>query len=267
MSTLARPSYRDSVMTVATVALCFGILLVAGAGIFLLLILGDLRALWTLHRLRPSPVGTRGRVALEGVTEYGAAGRQIAPATGEDCTWYRVVLLREPSRALSTGDYGPDHDVILETESPGWPALADHAGRIPVDPRLVSPARALYDPIMSGPFAYVVTDLEHSRAKPVPLPPIVPTDVIDGLRKSERLRLTEIRVPRGRPVFALGRTTSRGLLPSRAGLTVFTTDSRDKTIATRREDVRVGRSAALWLTVIGLVLAVPSGVYLTSLPT
>jgi hypothetical protein len=252
-------------MTVATVTLCLGILLVAGAGIFVLLILGDLRALWILLRLRPSPIGTRGRVALEGTTEYGAAGRQIAPVTGEDCTWYRVLLLREPSRAFSTGD-GPDHDVILEAESPSWPALTDHSRRIPVDPRLVSPSRALYDPIMSGTPAYTVTELEHSRAKPVPLPAIVPTDVIDGLRKSERLHLTEIRVPRGRPVFAMGRVTTRGLLPNRTGLTVFTTDSRATTITTRREDVRIGGTAVVWLTVIGLLLAVPSAIYLLTLP-
>ncbi|WP_433789517.1 hypothetical protein [Actinoplanes sp. CA-252034] len=252
-------------MTVATVALCLGILLVAGAGIFVLLILGDLRALWTLRRLRPSPIGSRGRVAVEGTTEYGTAGRQIAPATGEDCTWYRLILLREPSRAFSHGD-GPDHDVILESESPAWPALADRLTRIPVDPRLVSPRRALYDPIMTDPPAYVVTELEHSHAEPVPLPPIVPTDVIDGLRGSERLRLTEIRLPHGTEVFAVGRTTRRGLLPSRAGLTVFTTDDRATTIATRRSDIRVGGSAAVWLTLIGLVLAVPSAFYLLTLP-
>jgi hypothetical protein len=252
-------------MTVATVALCFGILLVAGAGIFVLVILGDLRALWILRRLRPSPIGARGRVALEGTTEYGTAGHQIAPVTGEDCTWYRVVLLREPSRAFSTGD-DPDHDVILESESPAWPALTDRSHRIPVDPRLVSPKRALYDPIMSGPPAYTVTELEHSRAKPVPLPAIVPTDVIDGLRKSERLRLTEIRVPRGRPVFAMGRVTNQGLLPNRTGLTVFTTDSRTKTIATRQDDVRLGGKTVIWLTAIGLLLAVPSALYLIALP-
>jgi hypothetical protein len=258
-------SYGDIVMTVATVTLCFGLLLVAGAGIFLLLILGDLRALWILRRLHPSPIGVRGRVALEGATEYGAAGRQLAPVTGEDCTWYRVVLLREPSRAFSTGD-DPDHDVILEAESPDWPALTDHHHRIPVDPRLVSPRRALYDPIMSGPPAYTVTELEHSRARPVPLPAIVPTDVIDGLRKSERLRLTEIRVPRGRPVFAMGRVTSRGLLPNRTGLTVFTTDSRTEAITTRRNDVRFGGKAVVGMTAVGLLMSVPSAFYLLTLP-
>jgi hypothetical protein len=251
-------------MTVATVALCFGLLLVAGAGIFVLIILGDLRALWILRRLRPSPVGTRGRVAMEGATEYGAVGRQTAPVTGEDCTWYRVVLLREPSRSLATGD-DPDHDVILEAESPSWPTITDRDHRIPVDPRLVSPKRALYDPIMTGPPAYTVTELVHTSAKPVPLPPIVPTDVIDGLRKSERLRLTEIRVPRGLPVFAMGRVTDEGLLPNRSGLTVFTTDSRTRAISTRRDDVRTGLYGVFWLTAIGLVLAAPSAVYLLTL--
>ncbi|MEU8661205.1 hypothetical protein [Actinoplanes philippinensis] len=250
-------------MTVATVALCLGLLLVAGAGIFVLLILGGLRELWTLRRLRPATIGARGRVALEGTTEYGAAGRQTAPASGEDCTWYRAILIREPSRALSHGE-GPDHDVILESESPVWPALADRLTRVPIDPRLVSPRRGLYDPLMSDPPVYVVTEYEHSHADPADLPAIVPADVIAGLRRSERLRLTEVRVPHGRPVFAVGRTTRRGLLPSRAGLTVFTTDTRAAAIARRRDDIRVGGAAVVWLTAIGLVLAVPSAVYLLS---
>jgi hypothetical protein len=252
-------------MTVATVTLCLGALLVAGAGIFLLLILGDLRALWTLRRLRPSPIGARGRVALEGTIEYGAAGRQIAPVTGEDCTWYRVVLTRAPSRAFYTGD-DPDYDVILEAESPAWPALTDEHHRLPVDPRLVVPGQIVFDPILRGSPAYTVTKLDHSRAEPVPLPAIVPTDVIDDLRESERLHLTEIRVPRGRPVFAIGRVTSKGLLPNRTGLTIFTTDSRTETIAARHDDIRFGARAVVGMTVIGLLMSVPVVLYLRTLP-
>ncbi|GID29509.1 hypothetical protein [Paractinoplanes brasiliensis] len=251
--------------TVATVAFCFGFLLVAGAGIFLLLIIADLRALWILHRLRPSPVGTRGRVAIEGTTEYSEAGRQIGPVTGEDCTWYRVTLFKMRISSFVTSD---DHEpeVILKAESPAWPALADKNRRIPVHPRLVTPRDTVNDPFMSGASVYQVTDVSYDRADPVPLPPIVPASVIAGLRKSERLHLTETRVPRGLPVFAMGRVTNRGLLPNRTGLTVFTTDSRAAIIADRRDAVRTGRLAALWLTVIGLALAVPSTLYLIAQP-
>jgi hypothetical protein len=261
---LATAAYCDGVMTVATVALCIGILLVAGSGIFLLLILGDLRALWTLRRLQPAPISAaRGPVALEGTTEYGPAGRQIAPVTGEDCAWYRVTLLREPARYTPVGESGPDHDLVLEAESPAWLTLADHGGRIPVDPRLVAPSRLLFDPIMTDPRAYTVTRLEHSRAKPVPLPPIVPADLVDDLRKSERLYLTEVRVARGQQIFALGRAGRKGLTPTRSGITVFTPQSRAELIATRREDIRVGRTAVVGLVLAGLFLAVPSALYLT----
>jgi hypothetical protein len=260
---LATAAYCDGVMTVATVALCIGILLVAGSGIFLLLILSDLRALWTLRHLKPVPISAaRGRVALEGTTEYGSAGRQIGPVTGEDCAWYRVTLLREPARYTPTGESGPDYDRVLEAESPAWLTLAGQGGRIPVDPRLVAPSRVLFDPIMTDPRAWTVTALEHSRAKPVPLPPIVPADVIDDLRKSERLHLTEVRVARGQQVFALGRAGRKGLRPSRSSITVFTPRSRAEVIATRVEDIRVGRTAVVGLILIGLLLAVPSALYL-----
>ncbi|WP_146169501.1 hypothetical protein [Actinoplanes italicus] len=249
-------------MTVATVAFCIGMLLVAGSGIFLLLILSDLRGLWTLRRLRPVPIGdARGRVALEGVTEYGTAGRQVAPVTGEDCVWWRVTLLREPARYTPSGESGPDHDVVLEIESPAWATLTDRDHRIPVDPRLVAPSRLLFDPIMTDPQPYIVTRVEHSLAKPVPLPPLAAEAAAD-LRRSERLHLTEVRVPRGRQIFALGRAGRRGLTPSRSGLTVFTQQSRAEVIATRREDIRTGRTAILWLILIGLLLAVPSAAYL-----
>lgn len=262
ISALAEDSYCDDVMTVATVALCIGMLLVAGSAIFLLLILGDLRALWTLRRLHPVPVGgARGRVALEGVTEYGPAGRQVAPVTGEDCAWYRVTLLREPARYTPSGESGPDHDLVLEVESPGWLTLAGQGGRIPVDPRLAAPSRLLFDPIMTGSPAWTVTRLEHSLATPVPLPPLA-AEAAGDLRKSERLHLTEVRVARGLPIFALGRAGRKGLTPSRAGLTVFTPRSRAEVIAARREDVRTGRTAVVWLILIGLLLAVPAAAYL-----
>lgn len=261
----AKLFYGDGVTTVVLVAFGFGYVMVSVAGIFLLLILGDLRALWILHRLRPVPVGTRGRVAMEGTTEYGEAGRQIGPVTGEGCTWYRVTLFKVwSSSSLTSDDREPE--VILTAESPAWPALAGESQRIPVHPRLVTPRDTVNDPSMSGASVHQITEVSYDPADPVPLPPIVPADVIAGLRKSERLHLTEIRVPHGLPVFAMGRVTKRGLRPNRTGLTIFTTDSRAAIIADRRDSFRFARLAALWLTVIGLLLAVPSTLYMIAQP-
>ncbi|MEU4689250.1 hypothetical protein [Actinoplanes sp. NPDC023714] len=248
-------------MVVATVGFCVGGLLVGGAAIFLLLLLGDIRALWTLNRTPVAAVTGRGRVALEGTTEYGPAGPQIAPMTGEDCTWYRVTLIREPSRDIATGD-GPDHDVLLEITSPNWPELADHAGRAPIDPRLLDHPRALFDPIQTEPRAAVTTTLEYRTATPVRMPRIVPPDLVDGLRTSERLHLTEVRVPRGAKVFAVGRLSPSGLLPNRTGLTLLTTQTRGEVIAARRESIGVGGTLAVWFGLIGLLLAAVSAVLL-----
>jgi hypothetical protein len=251
-------------MVVATVAFCIGGLMVGGAGIFFLLVLGDLRALWTLRRTPLTPVTARGRAAVEGTLEYGRAGRQTAPATGEDCTWYRVTLLREPTRDLATGD-GPDHDVLLEITSPSWPSLADAAGSVPVDPRLLDHPRALFDPLQTEPRAVLTIDIEYRTSKPVPMPPIVPPDVVRDLRANERLRLTEVRVPRGVKVFALGRLTPTGLRPSRAGLTLLTTDTRAEVLAARRESIGMGGRLAVWFGLIGLLLAGGSAAWLLTM--
>lgn len=252
-------------MTVAVVAFCIGGFLVAGAAIFLLLALGDLRALLTLYRIRPTPIGSRGRVALEGVTEYGTAGRQIAPMTGEDCAWYRVTLLRVSPPASSSDGDGPDVGVLLEMESPAWPTLTDHNARIAVDPRLLAGPSTLFDRRQTEPLASIVTELEYSRAEPVPLPSIVPADAISGLGEKDLLRLTEVRLPRGLPVFALGRATRTGLRPSRAGLTMVTTDTRPAVIADRRESVRMGRNLAVGFGLTGLLLAGAGAAWLTTL--
>ncbi len=237
-------------MVVATVAFCVGGLLLGGAGIFFLLNLGDHRALRTLRRVEPSPIGSRGsgRVALEAQTEYGPAGRQTGPVTGADCTWFHVRLIREPTRQFSGSD-GPDEDVLLDFSSPQGFALADRQGRAAVDPAILG------HPYSQEPRVTVTTTVVHKRSSPDALPPVVPREIVDGLRKSERLTLTEVRVPRGLPVFALGRLAGNGLTRSRAGLTVFTTDSRDQTMAARRESIGTGAKLTAGFAVAGLILA------------
>ncbi|MEU8242896.1 hypothetical protein AB0C07_31960 [Actinoplanes missouriensis] len=247
-------------MVVATTMFCLGGILVGGAGIFALLALGDLRALCTLRRTPVTPVTMRGRVAVEGVTEYGTAGPQRAPATGEDCAWYRVTLLREPSRDSDSGS-----DVLLEITSPSWAALEDASGRVPVDPRLLDHPRALRDPTPAEPLVSITTEIEHRGSHPARLPRIVPPDVVRDLRRGERLRLTEVRVPRGAKVFALGRVTATGLLPSRAGLTLLTPRSRAEVITSHRDAIGMGGRLAVWCGLIGVVLAAGSAVWLSTM--
>lgn len=244
-------------MVVATVAFCIGALLIGGAGIFLLLNLGEHRALRTLRRVVPGPARP-GRVALEGRTEYGPSGRQAAPVTGEDCVWFHVRLIREPSRQYSGSD-APDHDVLFDYSSPGGFALADPGGRIPVDPAILDHPY----PMEAG--VAVKTTIVHKRKAPRPLPPVVSREIIDDLRKSERLTLTESRVLRGVPVFALGRLSGGVLKQSRAGLTVFTTDTREQVIATRKDGISVSNRVMVVFVLAGLALAGGGAGYLNTL--
>jgi hypothetical protein len=229
-----------------TVLLCLGVLLLAGALIFLVVRFSNQWALLNLRRHVPTPIGSwrgGGRVAVEATTEYGVAGPQMGPVTGRDCTWYHVTLIREPTRSLGTGD-GQDYDVLLDFTSPAWPALADLSGRVAVDPRMFNL------PTRQEPVATEATRLTD----PASMPPIVPRHIIDGVRRGERLTLSEVRLPRGKAVFALGRPAGGALVPSRGTLSVFTTDSRAKVLADRVEDVKVALGAALVMLVTGAVL-------------
>ncbi len=93
---MVAPVYVDGVMLAAALVLCSGACLLMVAPIFLLLSFGDQRQVRTVRRITPSAIGSRtvGRVAVEDVTEYGAAGRQAGPASGEDCAWHRATLIR-----------------------------------------------------------------------------------------------------------------------------------------------------------------------------
>ncbi len=247
-------------MVVATVAFCIGGCLLGGAGIFLLLNVGDYQSLRTLRRLRVRSVAQAGggRVAVEGHIEYGPAGPQTAPVTAEQCAWFHVRLIREPSRHYTSSD-DPDHDVLLDFSSPGGFTLADHSGRVPVDPALLDVLNT------TGPSVAVHTKIMHKRSKPETLPPVVPREIVDDLRKSERLTLTETRVPRGAQVFALGRLSNGELKRSFAGLTVFSSNSRDKVIASRKDDIGLGARMVVGFGLAGLILAAGSAAYLTTL--
>ncbi|WP_436530588.1 hypothetical protein [Actinoplanes sp. HUAS TT8] len=251
-SPVARSLYVDHVVTIATIGFCLGGFLLAGAGIFLLLHIGSHLEARTLRRVLPVPIGSwgRGPVAAEARIEYGAAGPQVGPVSGEDCVWYHVRLTRSPSRRDS--DVG--EDLLLDVGSPGWPAIADPSGRVPVDPRKLGGS------LRTDPSPAESIRLYYRSAAPVPLPPIVPPDIVAGLKKHESLELTEARMSRGVPVFALGRATSNGLVPS-----FFTTRTRDEALAARVEDIGVGRGMIIWFGLIGLLLAGGSAAFLGTL--
>ncbi len=247
-------------MVVATVAFCLGGVLLGGAGIFVLLNLGDYRALRTLRRMTPVALSSvrGGRVAVQARTEYGPSGRHLAPVTGEDCAWFHVRLIREPSRHY-VGSDDPDHDVLADFTSPDGFALADPSGRVPVDPAVLD----ISD--VAGPRVPVTTTLEHRLKAPIALPAVVPREVVDDLRKSERLTLTEVRVPRAVPVFALGRVSRGQFKRSLAGLTAFTTSGRERVIAGLEDSIRHVSRVIVVFALAGLVLAGGGAGYLTTL--
>jgi hypothetical protein len=250
------------VFALVTVLLCMGVFLVLGALIFLAVRFSNQWALFTLRRHPPTTIGSwrgGGRVSVEAHSEYGEAGRQTAPATGEDCAWFHMTLIRKPSRRMTLAEDNPEHDVLLELVSPAWPAIADETGRIAVDPRMFElPGRR-------EPAPTETTRLTYRVAEPVRMPPVVPREAIDDLRRGEKLVLTEVRLPRGRPIFALGRPAGGAFVPSRGSLSVFTSDSRAKVLADRLEDNRVALGAALVMLVSGVVLAGGSAAAMSAL--
>ncbi|GAA1630059.1 hypothetical protein [Actinoplanes couchii] len=199
---------------------------------------------------------------MQASTGYGPAGPQTAPLSGVGCAWFRVTVIRSPSRR-ATGESGPDFDVILQIDAPGWPVIADHDGRIPVDPRLVAPS-TLFDPIQTESRITDSTTAEHHWSAPNP-PSCLSAPILADMRKADQLRLIEVRVPHGVPVYATGRVTSRGLRPSRLGPTVLTPGTRASVLAARRESVRTGRTTAIVMFLIGFLLAAPAAVWLSSL--
>ncbi|MEV6342941.1 hypothetical protein [Actinoplanes sp. NPDC051851] len=249
-----------------TLAACAGFLLLGGAGIFLLLNLADRRAVRLLRRVPPAPIASivpaalatpavagtvqagsrpvsRGRFAAEGVTAPGPAGIQIAPVSGDECAWYSVRLTREPSRR----DSDLSQDLLLEASAPDRPALLDATGRLPLSPALV--CRPPEHPV-----PYVVTRLTYRTSAPVPLPALVPPDVVAGLRRSESLVLTETRLPLALPVFVSGRLTPDGLDLPRSGPAFCTTRPYTELHTALRADITLATRLILGSTALGTLL-------------
>src|SRR5882724_8824368 len=78
-------------------------------------------------------------VAAAGVTDYGPGGPQVGPVSGEDCTWYRIEVVRSPSRK---SDDRSGEDTLGAFFSPSSPTLTDPSGRVAIDPGVL--VKALY---------------------------------------------------------------------------------------------------------------------------
>ncbi|AGZ44764.1 hypothetical protein [Actinoplanes friuliensis] len=241
--------------TFAALVLGLGICLLVVAGLVQLLMLGDLHAVRTIRRTTPSPAASwragTGRIAAEGIVDDGPAGPQSGPLSAARCSWYRVRLVREPSRSWSDEVH---EDVLLDFSSPAPPTFSDHSGRVVLDPRLFEDT--------SGPEPRVTetTTVVHRSAAPADLPPFVPRPQIDDLRRGEKLTLTETRIPYAREVYALALPAGEPLLlmPNPQGLTVFTTDTREQVLAARRDSIATARWMTRIFVLAGLALIVIS---------
>lgn len=251
-------------VTIGTLALLLGICLIITSLTSLALKAGANRARRIVERTPVTPVGTwrpgRDRVAALGTTAPGPAGPVVAPLSGVESAWYRIQLLRVPSR--SDGASVPPHDVLFEAFSPGLPALADSSGSVLIDAGLLGEPPNLDDPI--------VTQLAYRRLGPGSTDPaaaLVPRKLLDDVRSYETVTLWETRLVAGRQAYAVGSAgKSKGsviLTPSRGGsFSVLTSDERSTVIARRRTHAGEARSLAITLGRLGLVVTAAAALLL-----
>jgi hypothetical protein len=194
-------------------------------------------------------------VAGTGVTDYGPGGPQVGPVSGEDCTWYRIEVVRSPSRK---SDDRSGQDMLGEVTSPSWPSLADSSGRVVIDPRVLTKTLNIGD---SGATERAGAFAGGRFGSTVPA--YVPAKMIGKLRPYEELHLKEVRLPPGRTVYTVGsvrgvRADQAVLAPGRGGVTVFTTDDRDQVLAERAKTAAAAHTLMRALGVLGLVLTAGS---------
>src|SRR5262245_44780000 len=114
-------------VTVAVLVLLLGVGLLVVSLTSVLLHAGARRSRRLIERTPVTPLGEvrpgGRRVAVAGTTAYGESGRYIGPISGADCAWFRVEMVRRPSRLFSGGDSG--EDVLFREAAPGPPRLVD----------------------------------------------------------------------------------------------------------------------------------------------
>lgn len=243
-------------VTAGTLVSLLGICLLIASGTSLLLRMGSQRARRLVERTAITPVATwrpgQKRVAALGTVDFGPGGPVSAPVSQVECAWYRIRLVRSPSR--SRDESPPPEDILFTLAAPDPPALSDRSGTVLIDPALLVEAPNLDDPLVPQ-LAYRVLGSDPAD----PIASLVPRQFLDDVRKGETLQLWEIRLVAGRQVYALGsagrRKGSIMLKPARHGLfTVFTTDERSTVIERRRTNAAEARGLAILLGKAGMVI-------------
>jgi hypothetical protein len=232
---------------VAALVLLVGVCMVGVTGIFALISIGNLRWARRLRRTVPSPIGSwrGGTVSTEAVTEHGTAGPQVGPLSGEDCAWYEMTIVR-----LNNSENRSDVRIDAG-KSPAWPVLADSSGRVTIDPRLLTDrfGETRRD---NAPSALLASTEEWVRRRRATAPP--PFWVTPDLERSsgygDQLLIRELRLPRGREVFAIGRSSGGSL---RSGL--VTPERWADLITAKEDDLRLMTRTIPAFFGLGLVVA------------
>jgi hypothetical protein len=251
-------------VTAGVLVTLLGVCLLIASVTSLALRMGSNRARRLVEGTAVVPIGTvragARRVAVLGTVGFGPGGAVRAPVSEVECAWYRIQLVRSPSR--SKDESPPPEDVLFTYAAPGPPALSDDSGAVLVDPAFLVRAPNLDDP--------VVTELTYRVLGSDPagrVESLVPREFLDDTRRSETLQLWEIRLGAGRQVYALGSTRQQNgsvmLAPAKHGrFTVFTTDEQSTVVARRRTNAANQRALAGFLGLSGAVLAVAGGLIL-----
>ncbi|MFC0431468.1 hypothetical protein [Kutzneria buriramensis] len=236
-------------LTIAVLALLLGACLLIAALTSLLLKAGGTGQRRLVARTPVTPLGRlRGgmsRVAAVGATAYGPEGPVTAPVSGEQCVWFRVRLIRSPSRHK---DEVGGEDVLLERLARTTPALTDASGTVPIDPRILTEPPNLDDPVVTEQTMRLL-----SRDSAAEWASLIPANLIEDKRSHETLQLWETRLPAGKQAYLLARTR-RGPILEPGTFTVFTTDDAETVRGRRQERVASATHLVRFLGVSGLVI-------------
>jgi hypothetical protein len=254
--------------TVSAVVLLFGVML-AGCGLTMIMLgLGDARARRIVEGTPVVPLGDwrpGRRLATNAVTDFGAAGRVIAPVSGVVCAWYRAELRRTPPRGQHNEH--SEHDLVWWDHAADLPVLHDGTGGILIGEELLQRTANRDDPV-----ATVTTTRTVDDTQPHLMPDFLPEN-LSKTRLFEGLELVETRLDAGVAVFAIGQAVPHQgqfrLAAARGPLTILTTDTSTTVVERRRKAAESSRSMAKGLLgagaimtaigVLGMVVFVPTG--------
>jgi hypothetical protein len=245
---------------VASLILCVGLNLVLVTVIFAAISAGNVRLRRVLRRTAPTPIGSwparTGLVSTEAVVEYGPAGPQVAPISGEECAWYSVTLTRanRTDRGSRSSDFGT---------TPAPPILTDGTGWVTIDTRLLVDRWGEARNYRAVPVCEVTTDRYQRGAQ---RPEWVSQGMADSLGYTESFAITEVRLPHGRPAFAMGRVVNGVLRPgSQARIHrgtwagVIEATAADISVMTRAIPAFIVIGAVIGVAGFGMLLYVTTG--------